>query len=148
MVEFALPANSRVGVGKTWAAPAGATRVKNFSVYRWNPDDGQNPRLDTFLDRPQRLRTDGVGCVEQDQERDRADAHLSPLVPRGHLRILRDEHRRHRLARLHQEINEIKGDVRIYPLPHMPVIKDLVPNLDSRPRAIPLDRAIVPLTGC
>lgn len=26
-------------------------------------------------------------------------------------------------------INEIKGDAQIYPLPHMPVIKDLVPNV-------------------
>jgi succinate dehydrogenase / fumarate reductase iron-sulfur subunit len=26
-------------------------------------------------------------------------------------------------------IEDIKGDVRIYPLPHMPVIKDLVPDL-------------------
>ena len=26
-------------------------------------------------------------------------------------------------------INDIRGDVRIYPLPHMPVIKDLVPDL-------------------
>jgi succinate dehydrogenase / fumarate reductase iron-sulfur subunit len=26
-------------------------------------------------------------------------------------------------------IDEIKGDVRIYPLPHMPVVKDLVPDL-------------------
>jgi succinate dehydrogenase / fumarate reductase iron-sulfur subunit len=34
MVEFALPVNSWVGVGKTWAAPAGATCVKNFSIYR------------------------------------------------------------------------------------------------------------------
>jgi succinate dehydrogenase / fumarate reductase iron-sulfur subunit len=26
-------------------------------------------------------------------------------------------------------IDEVKGDVRIYPLPHMPVVKDLVPDL-------------------
>ena len=26
-------------------------------------------------------------------------------------------------------LDEIKGDVRIYPLPHMPVIKDLIPDL-------------------
>ena len=26
-------------------------------------------------------------------------------------------------------IDDIKGDVRIYPLPHMPVVKDLVPDL-------------------
>ncbi len=28
-------------------------------------------------------------------------------------------------------IEDIKGDVKIYPLPHMPVIKDLVPDLDQ-----------------
>ena len=48
MVEFNLPANSKVKKGKTFPAPAGATRTRNFKVYRWNPDDGDNPRLDTF----------------------------------------------------------------------------------------------------
>jgi succinate dehydrogenase / fumarate reductase iron-sulfur subunit len=48
MVAFVVPANSRIGIGKTWPAPAGPTRIKNFKVYRANPDDGQNPRLDTF----------------------------------------------------------------------------------------------------
>ena len=48
MVEFTLPANSKVGVGKTYPAPAGAKRVKAFKIYRWNPDDGKNPQLDTY----------------------------------------------------------------------------------------------------
>jgi len=48
MVEFTLPANSKVGVGKTVKAPPGAKRVKTFKVYRWNPDDGQNPRVDSY----------------------------------------------------------------------------------------------------
>ena len=26
-------------------------------------------------------------------------------------------------------VNDVKGDVKIYPLPHMPVVKDLVPDL-------------------
>ena len=47
MTEFTLPANSRVGTGKTYRAPAGAKRVRAFRIYRWNPDDGENPRLDT-----------------------------------------------------------------------------------------------------
>ena len=47
MVAFTLPANSRVRQGKTFAAPAGAKRVRDFKVYRWDPDDGQNPRTDT-----------------------------------------------------------------------------------------------------
>ena len=28
-------------------------------------------------------------------------------------------------------ISDVKGDVRIYPLPHLPVVKDLVPDLDN-----------------
>ncbi|HEV8029305.1 MAG TPA: succinate dehydrogenase iron-sulfur subunit, partial [Stellaceae bacterium] len=45
MAELTLPANSKVGAGKTFKAPPGAKRVKAFSVYRWDPEAGQNPRL-------------------------------------------------------------------------------------------------------
>ena len=48
MAEFKLPANSVIREGKTWDAPAGATRVRNFRIYRYDPDSGQNPRWDTF----------------------------------------------------------------------------------------------------
>ena len=34
MVEFTLPANSKVRPGKTYPAPAGAANVKRFKVYR------------------------------------------------------------------------------------------------------------------
>lgn len=47
MAEFSLPKNSKVGKGKTVAAE-GATNTRDFHVYRWNPDDGENPRMDTF----------------------------------------------------------------------------------------------------
>ena len=48
MVELTLPKNSKVGKGKTYKAPAGAKRVKEFKIYRWNPDDGKNPVTDTY----------------------------------------------------------------------------------------------------
>ena len=48
MVKLSLPQNSRVRPGKTWPVPSGATRLKTFNVYRWNPEDGENPRLDTY----------------------------------------------------------------------------------------------------
>ena len=48
MAEFALPANSKIGVGDTYKAPAGVTNIKKFKVYRWTPDDGKNPRIDTY----------------------------------------------------------------------------------------------------
>ena len=51
--------------------------------------------------RSRRLRADGPGRSLLDQEQGGLDAHLPPLVPRGHLRFLRHEHRWHELARLH-----------------------------------------------
>ena len=49
MVELALPKNSRMKTGKTWPKPEGAKNVRKFQIYRWNPDDGQNPRVDTYF---------------------------------------------------------------------------------------------------
>ena len=52
MVELALPKNSRITAGKTWPKPAGAKALKEFRIYRWDPDVGENPRIDTyFVDR-------------------------------------------------------------------------------------------------
>ena len=48
MVEFALPKNSKITGGKTWPKPPGATETREFKVYRWNPDDGKNPSVDTY----------------------------------------------------------------------------------------------------
>ncbi|MFH1558833.1 MAG: 2Fe-2S iron-sulfur cluster-binding protein, partial [Pseudomonadota bacterium] len=48
MVELSLPKNSQITKGKVWPKPASAKKVTEFHIYRWNPDDGRNPRLDTF----------------------------------------------------------------------------------------------------
>ena len=48
MVEFSLPKNSRITNGKTWPKPAGAANTREFKVYRFNPDDGKNLRIDTY----------------------------------------------------------------------------------------------------
>ena len=53
MAAFTLPKNSKINAkGKRYSAPAGAKNVKafnsQFKVYRWSPDDGQNPRYDTY----------------------------------------------------------------------------------------------------
>ena len=48
MAEFTLPRNSKVQPGRNFPAPAGATRVRRFKVYRWNPEDGRNPTVDTY----------------------------------------------------------------------------------------------------
>ena len=54
MVEFTLPANSRVRPGKTFKAPAGATRIKNFKIYRYDPDTGENREDLIYMNHPLR----------------------------------------------------------------------------------------------
>ena len=48
MVEFTLPTNSKIGTGKTVTAANNALNKKTFKIYRWDPDSGENPRMDTF----------------------------------------------------------------------------------------------------
>ncbi|MCZ6524496.1 MAG: 2Fe-2S iron-sulfur cluster-binding protein, partial [Alphaproteobacteria bacterium] len=69
MAEFALPANSKVGRGESHPAPAGAANVRTFKVYRWNPDDGANPRLDSYvldLDRCGPMVLDGLIAIKDE----------------------------------------------------------------------------------
>ena len=48
MAEFTLPKNSKVRKGKKFPAKAGAKDVRTFRIYRWNPDDAENPRVDEY----------------------------------------------------------------------------------------------------
>ena len=48
MVQLTLPRNSRVKTGKTWNKPPSSRGWQEFRIYRWNPEDGQNPHLDTY----------------------------------------------------------------------------------------------------
>jgi succinate dehydrogenase / fumarate reductase, iron-sulfur subunit len=129
MVEFALPRNSKVGTGKTHPPPASAKQPKRFNIYRWNPDDGKNPVVDTYT----------VDLAE-----------IAPMVLDALIKIKNDIDTTLTFRRSCREgicgscamnidgtntlaclkpIDEVKGDVNIYPLPHMPVVKDLVPDL-------------------
>ena len=47
MVEPTLPKNSRLT--KNWPKPKDSKNVKKFKVYRYNPDDQANPRIDTYF---------------------------------------------------------------------------------------------------
>jgi succinate dehydrogenase / fumarate reductase iron-sulfur subunit len=50
MAEFTLPANSRIdkAAGKTHKASPDAKNVRRFVIYRFDPDSGANPRMDTY----------------------------------------------------------------------------------------------------
>lgn len=131
MAEFKLPANSVVGKGKTYKAEAGAGRVKAFNVYRWNPDDGKNPVMDTYevdLDKCGPMVLDAIIKIKNEID--------SSLTFRRSCRegicgsCAMNIDGTNTLACL-KPIADVKGDVHITPLPHMPVVKDLVPNLDQ-----------------
>jgi succinate dehydrogenase / fumarate reductase iron-sulfur subunit len=129
MVEFTLPANSRVGVGKTVKAAPGAKRVKGFRIYRWNPEDGQNPRLDRF-----EIDLDACGPMVLDALIKIKNEVDSTVTFRRSCRegicgsCAMNIDGTNTLACL-KPIEDVAGDIDVYPLPHMPVVKDLVPDL-------------------
>lgn len=131
MVELTLPANSKVTRGKTHMAPKGATNVRIFKVYRFDPDSGDNPRLDTF-----EVDLDTCGPMVLDALIKMKNEMDSTLTFRRSCRegvcgsCAFNIDGTNTLA-CTKPISEIKGEVRIYPLPHMPVIKDLVCDLNQ-----------------
>src|SRR6202007_15710 len=48
MVQFNLPKNSKITEGKAWPTPAAAQSLREYRIYRWEPEDGRNPRIDTY----------------------------------------------------------------------------------------------------
>jgi succinate dehydrogenase / fumarate reductase iron-sulfur subunit len=129
MAEFTLPQNSKVGVGKTHKAPAGAKRVKEFKVYRWNPDDGKNPVMDTFevdLDACGPMVLDAIIKIKNEIDASLTFRRSCREGICGSCAMNIDG--TNTLACL-KPIDEVKGAVKINPLPHMPVVKDLVPDL-------------------
>jgi succinate dehydrogenase / fumarate reductase iron-sulfur subunit len=129
MVEFALPANSRVQPGKAHKAPAGAKNVKVFKIYRYDPDGNANPRLDSF-----EIDLDACGPMVLDALLKIKNEIDSTLTFRRSCRegicgsCAMNIDGTNTLSCL-KPIEDIKGEARIYPLPHMPVVKDLIPDL-------------------
>jgi succinate dehydrogenase / fumarate reductase iron-sulfur subunit len=129
MAEFTLPANSKVTQGKTHAAPAGAKNVRNFKVYRYDPDSGANPRLDTYqvdMDTCGPMVLDALLKIKDEVDQGLALRRSCREGICGSCAMNIDG--QNTLACL-KPIDECKGDVKVYPLPHMPVVKDLVPDL-------------------
>ncbi len=131
MVELALPKNSQMREGKTWPKPEGATNLREYRIYRWSPDDGENPRIDTYF-----VDMDDCGPMVLDALlwiKNKIDPTLT----------LRRSCREGICGSCAMNIDgsntlactkgadDISGPVKIYPLPHMPVVKDLVPDLTN-----------------
>ena len=129
MAEFTLPANSVVKSGKTWPAPAGATRVKNFRIYRYDPDSGQNPRWDTYqidLDKCGPMVLDALLKIKNEIDPSLTFRRSCREGICGSCSM--NIGGTNTLACI-KAIEAFEGDLQISPLPHMLVVKDLVPDL-------------------
>ena len=131
MAEFRLPANSRITKGKHFEAVADASKVRRFAVYRYDPDSGENPRVDTYevdIDRCGPMVLDALIKIKNEIDptltfrrscREGICGSCAMNIDGGNTLACT------------QSIDSTKGDVKIYPLPHMPVVKDLVPDLSN-----------------
>jgi len=129
MAELRLPPNSRVKSGKTYKLDKEAKKKKVFNIYRYDPDSPENPRVDKY---------------ELDMEE------CAPMVLDALIKIKNEVDSTLTFRRSCREgicgscsmnidgtntlactkpIDEVCGEVNIYPLPHMKVVKDLVPDL-------------------
>src|SRR3954464_12427033 len=131
MAELTLPAESRPKPGKTYKAPSGMTRVKTFKIYRWDPDQGGNPTIDAYeidLDQCGPMVLDAIIKIKNEVDSTltfrrscregicgSCSMNIDGLKPLACLKPIED----------------VKGDVKISPLPHLPVVKDLVPDLSQ-----------------
>ena len=131
MATFTLPKTSRITEGKIFKAEPGAKDLKTFKIYRWDPDADATPRLDTYeidLGKCGPMVLDALGKIKSEID--------STLTFRLSCRegicgsCSMNIDGLNTLACL-KPIGDVKGDVRIYPLPHMPVVKDLVPDLSQ-----------------
>jgi succinate dehydrogenase / fumarate reductase iron-sulfur subunit len=129
MVEFTLPKNSRVTEGKTWPAPEGAKNLREYRIYRWNPEDGKNPRMDTYqVDREAipPMVLDALIWIKNTVDPTLTFRRSCREGVCGSCSMNIDG--ANTLA-CTKSMDDIKGPVRVYPLPHMPVVKDLVPDM-------------------
>jgi succinate dehydrogenase / fumarate reductase, iron-sulfur subunit len=128
LAEFRLPKNSRVTKGKTHPAEDGK-RLRTFKIYRYDPDSGANPRLDTYtidLDKTGPMVLDALIRIKNEIDSTLTFRRSCREGICGSCSMNMDG--RNGLA-CTTAIEDMKGDVQITPLPHMEVVKDLVPDL-------------------
>src|ERR1700759_1164386 len=130
MVQLALPKNSRVTRGKHHAAPAGAQKTKTFRVYRYDPEGTENPRWDTY-----EVDTEACGPMVLAALISTKKERAATLACRRSCRegvcgsCAMNIGGRNTLACTHAWADIPGKDLQISPLPHMDVVRDLIPDL-------------------
>ena len=131
MVQFTLPKNSKITQGKTWPRPVSAKSQREYRIYRWSPADARNPRIDTYY-----VDTGDCGPMVLDALiwiKNNVDPTLTfrRSCREGICGSCSMNIDGTNTLACTKAMSDISGAVRIYPLPHMPVVKDLVPDLTN-----------------
>ncbi|MEJ1969912.1 MAG: 2Fe-2S iron-sulfur cluster-binding protein [Rhizomicrobium sp.] len=133
MVQFTLPKGSKPTKGKVWPGETTANgkkpkRSKDFKVYRYDPDGDANPRVDTYtvdLESCGPMVLDALIKIKNEIDptltfrrscREGVCGSCAMNIAGGNTLACT------------KAITDISGPVAIYPLPHLPVVKDLVPT--------------------
>ena len=132
--RFPVPANfkvapaSRIAKGRTWPAPAGATRVKAFEVYRYDPETAGNPRVDRFevdLDDCGPMVLDALFWIKNKVDPTLAFRRSCREGVCGSCSMNLDGVNWLACTRF---IADMDDPATVYPLANLPIIKDLVPD--------------------
>ncbi len=133
MAKFTLPANSKVKKGRHFPAPAGAKNIRTFKIYRYDPDSGDNPRTDTYdidLDACGPMVLDALIKIKNEVDPTLTFRRSCREGICGSCAMnIGDKLGGTNTLACTKAIEDYEGEIRIYPLPHMPVVKDLVPDL-------------------
>jgi succinate dehydrogenase / fumarate reductase iron-sulfur subunit len=130
MIKFSLPLNSRVVKGRNWPAAEGSKNVRKFNIYRWDPDSTSQPRVDSY-----EVDMDNCGPMVLHALIKIKDEIDQTLTFRRSCRegicgsCAMNINGTNTLACTQNMSDLPAGDVTIYPLPHMQVVKDLVPDM-------------------
>ena len=120
-----------MGTGRTWPGPAGATDVTEFRIYRWNPDEPANPRMDTYtVDRKDcaPMVLDGLIWLKNNVDPTLTFRRSCREGVCGSCAMNIDGE--NTLA-CTKAMDDIGGPINVRPLPHLPVVKDLVVDLTT-----------------
>jgi len=131
MAEFTLPRHSKIRQGKHWPTDGAAVRTRQFKVYRWDPDTDENPRTDTYevdLDKCGPMVLDALIKIKNEIDPTLTFRRSCREGICGSCAMNIDGVNTLACTRAIDECGG-NGAVPVYPLPHMEVIKDLVPDL-------------------
>ena len=129
MLELRLAPEARPLKGQHFSAEDATANTRIFRVYRWDPDQGKNPRIDSYevdLDNCGPMVLDAIIKIKNEIDPSLTFRRSCREGICGSCAMNIDG--TNTLA-CTKPIREIKGDVRINPLPHLEVVKDLVPDM-------------------